>query len=134
MAILTEHVDRYLQNVRPDRSRLMAEMEKFAETDHVPIVHWETGRFLATLVRATEPALVLEVGLPTASEDTDDSGNFTQRQGVPVTFALPVEESLRLAYAESFSEKLRLALRGRGDEASLQGPETVFQPTAGSSS
>jgi len=62
MAILTEHVDRYLQNVRPDRSRLMAEMEKFAETDHVPIVHWETGRFLATMVRATDPALVLEVG------------------------------------------------------------------------
>ena len=62
MAILSEHVDRYLQNVRPDRSPLMAEMEKFAETDHVPIVHWETGRFLATLVRATDPALVLEVG------------------------------------------------------------------------
>jgi predicted O-methyltransferase YrrM len=62
MAILTEHVDRYLQDVRPDRSPLMAEMEKFAETDHVPIVHWETGRFLATLVRATDPALVLEVG------------------------------------------------------------------------
>ena len=62
MAILSEHVDRYLQKVRPDRSPLMAEMEKFAETDHVPIVHWETGRFLATLVRATDPALVLEVG------------------------------------------------------------------------
>ena len=25
-------------------------------------MHWETGRFLATLVRATDPALVLEVG------------------------------------------------------------------------
>jgi predicted O-methyltransferase YrrM len=62
MAILAEHVDRYLQNARPDRSPLMAEMERFAVTDHVPIVPWETGRFLATIVRATDPALVLEVG------------------------------------------------------------------------
>jgi predicted O-methyltransferase YrrM len=62
VAILAEHVDRYLHNARPDRSTVMAEMERFAETDHVPIVPWETGRFLATLVRATSPALVLEVG------------------------------------------------------------------------
>ncbi len=62
MPILAEHVERYLQDIRPERSAVMAEMEKFAETDHVPIVHWETGRFLASLVRATDPALVLEVG------------------------------------------------------------------------
>jgi predicted O-methyltransferase YrrM len=37
-------------------------MEALAEREHVPIVHWETGRFLATLVRATDPGLVLEVG------------------------------------------------------------------------
>ena len=40
----------------------MHEMEELAERDHVPIVHWETGRFLATLVRALDPATVLEVG------------------------------------------------------------------------
>ena len=34
------------------RAAVMHEMEQFAEPDHVPIVHWETGRFLATLVRA----------------------------------------------------------------------------------
>ena len=62
MAIFTDHVIRYMQEVRPERSPVMAEMEQFAETDHVPIVHWETGRFLATLVRAKDPALVLEVG------------------------------------------------------------------------
>ncbi len=62
MPILAEHVQRYLQDLRPARSPVMAEMEQFAEREHVPIVHWETGRFLATLVRATDPALVLEVG------------------------------------------------------------------------
>lgn len=62
MPILADHVERYLRDVRPTRSAVMAEMEHFAETDHVPIVHWETGRLLATLVRATDPGLVLEVG------------------------------------------------------------------------
>ena len=62
MAIFTDHVIRYLQELKPERSPVMAEMEAFAETEHVPIVHWETGRFLATLVRATNPKSVLEVG------------------------------------------------------------------------
>ena len=39
----------------------MREME-LAERDGIPIVHWETGRFLATLVRALDPALVPESG------------------------------------------------------------------------
>src|SRR4051812_36117204 len=39
----------------------MAEMEELAERDRVPIVHWETGRMLATLCRAMDP-WVLEVG------------------------------------------------------------------------
>jgi predicted O-methyltransferase YrrM len=36
-------------------------MEAVAERDSVPIVHWETGRFLAALCRALDP-VVLEVG------------------------------------------------------------------------
>lgn len=39
----------------------MAEMEALAERERVPIVHWETGRLLAALCRALDPA-VLEVG------------------------------------------------------------------------
>ncbi len=62
MAIFTDHVIRYLQELKPERSPVMREMEEFAEREHVPIVHWETGRFLATLVRAKDPGLVLEVG------------------------------------------------------------------------
>jgi predicted O-methyltransferase YrrM len=62
VAIFTDHVIRYLQELKPERPPVMAEMEAFAEANNVPIVHWETGRFLATLVRATRPQLVLEVG------------------------------------------------------------------------
>ena len=62
MPILTDQVARYLYELRPERSPVMAEMEALAERERIPIVHWETGRFLATLVRALDPALVLEVG------------------------------------------------------------------------
>jgi predicted O-methyltransferase YrrM len=59
--ILDERVERYLHGLRPERSEVMAEMEAVADRDGVPIVHWETGRFLAVLCRALDP-FVLEVG------------------------------------------------------------------------
>jgi predicted O-methyltransferase YrrM len=40
----------------------MAEMEQLAAEEGIPIVHWETGRLLAVLVAALQPARVLEVG------------------------------------------------------------------------
>jgi predicted O-methyltransferase YrrM len=59
--ILDEHVESYLHALRSERSAVMAEMEAVADRDDVPIVHWETGRFLAVLCRALDP-VVLEVG------------------------------------------------------------------------
>ena len=61
MPILDARVERYLSELRPERSELMAEMEAVAERDSVPIVQWETGRFLAALCRALDP-VVLEMG------------------------------------------------------------------------
>ena len=61
MPILDDPVDSYLAALRPERSGVMAEMEAVAERDRVPIVHWEAGRFLASLCRALDP-VVLEVG------------------------------------------------------------------------
>ena len=62
MPILADHVHRYLNQLRPARSPVMREMEELAELEGIPIVHWETGRLLAVLVRALDPQLVLEVG------------------------------------------------------------------------
>ncbi|MGO1318554.1 MAG: hypothetical protein ACTMIR_16215, partial [Cellulomonadaceae bacterium] len=56
----------------------------------------------------------------------DAGGDFGVSRGVPVTFALTSEDALRLAYVESFSVKLRLALRGAGDEQELPENERVF--------
>jgi predicted O-methyltransferase YrrM len=61
MRILDEQVERYLGEIRPERSEVMRDMEALAERDSVPIVHWETGRFLAALCRAIDP-VVLEFG------------------------------------------------------------------------
>jgi predicted O-methyltransferase YrrM len=61
MHILDERVERYLHDLRPERSDVMTEMEALAERDSVPIVHWETGRLLAALCRTLDP-IVLEVG------------------------------------------------------------------------
>lgn len=70
--------------------------------------------------------LVLEVGLPQELAGSDAEGNFSSTQGVPVTFALTSADALRLAYVESFSVKLRLALRGQGDDQVLPDDELVF--------
>jgi len=59
--ILDERVERYIRDLQPERSEVMAEMEAVAERDGVPIVHWEAGRFLAVLCRTLDP-VVLEVG------------------------------------------------------------------------
>jgi predicted O-methyltransferase YrrM len=61
MRILDERVESYVHSLRPERSPVMAEMEEVADRDGVPIVNWETGRFLAALCRAMDP-VVLEVG------------------------------------------------------------------------
>lgn len=61
MPILDEQVERYLHGLRPERSGIVTEMEAAAERDSVPIVHWEAGRFLASLCAALDP-VVLEVG------------------------------------------------------------------------
>jgi predicted O-methyltransferase YrrM len=61
MRILDERVESYVHSLRPERSPVMAEIEEVADRDGVPIVNWETGRFLAALCRAMDP-VVLEVG------------------------------------------------------------------------
>jgi predicted O-methyltransferase YrrM len=55
-------VQTYLEGLRPERDPVLADMEDLARAERIPIVEWETGRLLATLVAARRPRLVLEVG------------------------------------------------------------------------
>jgi predicted O-methyltransferase YrrM len=60
--IRDHRVQGYLEGLRPERDALLAEMEALARLERIPIVEWETGRLLATLVAALRPQRVLEVG------------------------------------------------------------------------
>jgi predicted O-methyltransferase YrrM len=60
--IRDRRVQAYLEQLRPERDELLAEMETLARAERIPIVEWETGRLLATLVAALQPRRVLEVG------------------------------------------------------------------------
>jgi predicted O-methyltransferase YrrM len=60
--IRDHRVQTYLERLRPERDEVLAEMEALARLERIPIVEWETGRLLATLVAAMRPRRVLEVG------------------------------------------------------------------------
>lgn len=72
-------------------------------------------------------ALVIDVGLPEEVTQEDGRGGFETGTGVPITFAMPAEEALRVAYGESFSVKLRLALRARNDDSTID-TGRIFSP------
>jgi pilus assembly protein CpaB len=75
-----------------------------------------------------ERALILNVGTPTTTTQQTSTGAFAEGEVVPVTFALSVDDSLRLAYIESFARNVRLALRAPDDRALIAPSERVYQP------
>ncbi|RRD52279.1 hypothetical protein EII12_05430 [Buchananella hordeovulneris] len=66
-----------------------------------------------------QKALVIEVGVVTTTEGDSKTGGFQETEGVPVTFVLNTENSLKLAFAQSFAVKVRLALREVGDDGQI---------------
>jgi pilus assembly protein CpaB len=76
-------------------------------------------------------ALVIDVGLPEQVQRQDDGTAFSEGKAVPVTFALPTDVALKVAYAESFAVKVRLALRARNDETPVDSGSTVFTGQGG---
>lgn len=84
----------------------------------------------ATIV--IEEATIVDVGLPTTAEQEDPAtGGFGEAEVVPVTFALSVDESLRLAYIESFAVNVRLALRDPLDEEQVPPDQRTYAPERG---
>ena len=71
-------------------------------------------------------ALIINVGVETTVEQENSSGSFSEGKAIPVTFSLSTNDSLKVAYAESFAVKLRLALRGTGDSQPLTEEQSVY--------
>jgi pilus assembly protein CpaB len=66
------------------------------------------------------------VGVGVVRDEQTTDGQFTDNAVVPVTFAISVEESLAIAYAESFAQEVRLGLRSPSDRDPLSDDERVF--------
>jgi pilus assembly protein CpaB len=60
-------------------------------------------------------ARVVDVGLPITTRKAEGPSGFAEGKAVPVTFALTLQDSLVLTYAESFGTKVRLGLVPPGD-------------------
>lgn len=61
-------------------------------------------------------ARVIDVGKLTPFSKDADQRRSTDREGVPITFALDTLDAQRVAYAESFAEHVRLALVAPGSK------------------
>ena len=56
----------------------------------------------------------------------DQAQQGNPQQVVPITFALTAKQALRVTYAESFAQEVRLSLRRPGDQEQLAGGESFF--------
>ncbi len=83
---------------------------------------------LPTAEIVIQGARILSLGAPHVEEETTVSGGFAQNEVVPVTFALPPDDVLRLAWIESFAVSVRLALRSPVDEEVLEPEQSRFVP------
>jgi pilus assembly protein CpaB len=72
-------------------------------------------------------ARVLDVGRITAL-DPDSSKNQQQpTEAVPITFALSTLDAQRITYAESFAQRVRLALVAPGSETSVPDKDRTYE-------
>lgn len=76
-------------------------------------------------------ARIIDVGTERSEVGESSSGGFAETRVLPVTFALSVEDSLVLAYVESFATTVRLGLLAPGDDQPLPGSERRFELPGG---
>lgn len=98
--------------------------------DVVDIIATRAGQQdeLPTAEIVIQGAQILSLGAPQVTEEQDPTGLFTETQSIPVTFALPPDDVLRLAWIESFAVTVRLALRSPVDEEVLEPEQSRFVP------
>ncbi|MBB5929031.1 Flp pilus assembly protein CpaB [Streptomyces echinatus] len=71
-------------------------------------------------------ARVLDVGQITAL-DPDNDKNQQPTEAVPITFALSTIDAQRITYAESFAQRVRLALVAPGSETSVPDKDRTYE-------
>lgn len=81
-----------------------------------------------------ENALIIDVGIAQENDRSESGRDNEPEETVPVTFAVPVAEALRVSFAESFAVEVRLALRGGGDDSPVVPDDQVYQLGSGGGS
>lgn len=74
-------------------------------------------------------AQVIDVGRLTPLKERaeqDERARQSERDGVPITFALSTDDAQRVAYAESFAEHVRLALVAPGDDTEIPAEDRTY--------
>jgi predicted O-methyltransferase YrrM len=123
-------VQDYLERLRPERDEVLAEMEALARLERIPIVEWETGRLLATLVAALAPERVVEVGTAIGYSTI----HMARELGPSGRIVTLERDPARIAAARGFWERAGVAERiqlvegdARESLGALEGPfEMVF--------
>ncbi|MFI8190955.1 Flp pilus assembly protein CpaB [Streptomyces sp. NPDC085946] len=72
-------------------------------------------------------AKVIDVGRITALEPDDSSDSRQPTDGVPITFALSTIDAQRITYAESFAQRVRLALVAPGSDTTVPERERTYE-------
>ena len=56
------YIEEYIRSILPDNTTNLRDMEKYAQENHVPIVHPEVAQLLKVLLKIKKPKNILEVG------------------------------------------------------------------------
>ncbi|MGW2764156.1 Flp pilus assembly protein CpaB [Streptomyces sp. NPDC001275] len=72
-------------------------------------------------------AKVLDVGRITALQPNADSRAQQPTDAVPITFALSTIDAQRITYAESFAQRVRLALVAPGSDTSVPAKDRTYE-------
>jgi len=72
-------------------------------------------------------AKVLDVGRITALEPDADNRTQQPTQAVPITFALSTLDAQRITYAESFAQRVRLALVAPGTTTGVPDKDRTYE-------
>ncbi|MBC9728362.1 Flp pilus assembly protein CpaB [Streptomyces sp. TRM68367] len=72
-------------------------------------------------------ARVLDVGDVTAQDADESDRGRDPTDAVPITFALTTLDAQRLTYAESFAERVRLALVAPGDDSTVPDSQRTYE-------
>jgi predicted O-methyltransferase YrrM len=57
-----EYIEEYIRSILPCKPEIFMDLEKYANENHIPIIHPEVAQFLILILKMKKPLNILEVG------------------------------------------------------------------------